>query len=251
MRRASGSARILCATLAVLAVPQRAAAQLDTQLWSEFNLTWIQSSQLTLGVDVEPKVLVSSQDPGWATLDVTPSIEYTRGEWFDVLGEVLVGRTKQTDDLSSTEITPRIGFRLHFLSNLRDRLEKERRPKRRLVIKDLLRFEWRNLHYSDGRDDSSTGRVRNRLEFLFPVTKNRITDDGATYLLADAEWFWPFEEPGERFASKQRVRGGVGYRRSFAWRFEALYIWDRARDSADDTFSSSDQAFDLRIRRVW
>jgi hypothetical protein len=106
----------------------------------------------------------------------------------------------QTDDLSSTEVTPRIGLRLHVLSNLRTELEEERRPRQRLT---------------------------------------------------DAEWFWPVDEPDERFPSTQRLRGGIGYRKSFAWRFEAPYVWDRSRDSANAGFTSSDQAFDLKVRRVW
>ena len=55
------------------------------------------------------------------------SIEYKRGQWFDVVSELLVGRTRQTDDLDSTEVTPRIGLRLHLLSNLRDELGREGR----------------------------------------------------------------------------------------------------------------------------
>src|SRR5262245_60080516 len=97
-----------------------AAEQPDMQIWGEIMLDWIKSHSITLKLDIEPKVLVSkpSDDPGWATLDVTPSIEYSRGNWFDIVGELLVARTRQTDDLDSTEITPRIGFRFHVLSNL-------------------------------------------------------------------------------------------------------------------------------------
>ena len=108
-----------------------------------------------------------------------------------MVGEVLVGRTRQTDDLDSTEVTPRIGFRLHFLSNLREELVKEKRPKRRLVIRDLVRLEWRNLYYSTDKPSSSTARLRNRIETLWPVNKQRITDNGASYLMADWEWFIP------------------------------------------------------------
>jgi len=128
-------------------MPLSVDAQPDFQLWTNFSFDWNPGHRTTIGVDAEPKVLLwaPAGDPGWATLDVTPSIEYKRGQWFDVIGELLVGRTKQTDDLDSTELTPRIGFRLHLLSNLRDDLGKERRPKRRLILRDFLRFEYRNL----------------------------------------------------------------------------------------------------------
>jgi hypothetical protein len=230
-----------------------AADQPEFQLWGNVTLDWIQSHQLTLGVDIEPKVLVSkpSDDPGWATLDVTPSVEYTRGAWFDTVGELLVARTRQTDDLNSTEITPRVGFRFHILSNLENDFLKEKLPKRRLVVRDLIRLEWRNLYYSTGKPDSSSVRLRNRVEMSYPMTGRRLTDDGATYVTGDAEWFWTEEDPDERFASKQRVRVGIGHRQSRSWRMKALFIWDRSRNTAADGFTTSDYAVDLRVRHVW
>src|SRR6476646_1143827 len=121
-------------------------------MWADFKMQWVKSDQLTLGLHVEPKVLVSkpSGDPGWATVDVTPSVEITRGNWIDVIGEMLIARTKQTDNVDSTEFTPRLGFRFHLLSNLRDLLSKERQPARRLVLRNLVRFERRNLYSSVG-----------------------------------------------------------------------------------------------------
>ena len=165
---------------------------------------------------------------------------------------MLVGRTKQSDDLDSAEFTPRIGFRLHLLSNLRQQIAKERRPRRRLVLRDLVWVEWRHLDYSTDKPDSSTVRLRNRFECLFPINRPRITDNGASYLAADWEWFIPLGDPDERFANRQRVvRAGLGYRRSVAWHFEARYVWNRARNTIDAPFTSTDQAIDLTIKRVW
>jgi len=241
------------AIVIVIGIPWEGRAQTNTQLWANFTVNWIKSHRVTMGVDAEPKVLVSAPagDAGWATLDITPSLEYSRGEWFDMVGELLVGRTKQTDDLDSSELTPRIGFRLHLLSNLRHEIVKERRPRRRLVLRDLLRLEWRHLYYSTEKPDASTIRLRNRLESLWPINRPRITDDGAWYLTADWEWFIPVDDPDERFASRQRVRGGIGYRRNYAWRLEARYVWNRSRNTIDDPFTSTDHAIDLTMKRVW
>src|SRR5262245_38529561 len=89
-----------------------ATAQPDKQLWAELTLQWVKAPSLTFSVDVEPKLLVAKQpdEPGWATLDVTPKAEYTRGKWFDIVGELHVGRTRQTDDQDSFEVTPRLGL---------------------------------------------------------------------------------------------------------------------------------------------
>ena len=242
----------LAVVLGALGVPRESRAQADLQAWGNLTFDWIKSHRVTIGVKVEPKVLVS---PGGRAGLGHPRrhavVRVPRGEWFDMVGELMVGRTNQTDDLDSTELTPRIGFRLHLLSNLRQQIVKEQRPKRRLVLRDLLRLEWRNLYYSTDKADSSTVRLRNRLESLWPINRPRITDNGVAYLNADWEWFIPFDDPDERFANRQRVRAGLGYRRSFAWRFEAMYVWNRSRNTVDEPFTSTDHAIDLTMKRVW
>jgi Protein of unknown function (DUF2490) len=248
-RRAFNTIAMLVAVL----TPIAAAAQPDKQLWAEVKLDWIKNNRLTFGVDTEPKVLVSkpADDPGWSALDVTPSIEYTANKWFDVVGELQVGRTRQTNDVDSTEVAPRVGLQFHILSNVIDAFDKENRPRRRFVLSNLLRLEWRNLYYSNDQPDSSTRRLRDRVEVLYALNRRRITDDGATYLHSDVEWFWPRNDPDERFANQQRIRAGVGYRHSFSWRFEALYVWNRSRNSANEGFTSAYHALDLQVKRVW
>jgi hypothetical protein len=244
---------VMTALLVAVLSASPAAAQTDTQIWGELTLDWIKSHTWTFAVDVEPKVLVARQpdEPGWATLDITPKAEYVRGKWLDVVGELHAGRTRQTDEQDSYEVTPRIGFRFHLLSNIVDELIKERQPRRRLVLRNFARVEWRNLYYSDSTPQSSTVRYRDRVETLFPLNRPRVTDNGALYAAADAEWFWTHHDPSERFASKQRTRAGIGYRWSYAWRVETLYVWDRSRDSAHSAFTTNAKAVDIRLWRVW
>jgi hypothetical protein len=186
------------------------------------------------------------------TLDLTPSVEFSHGKWLDVLGELLVGRTRQNDDLNSTEITPRVGLRLHILSNLREDLVKEKRPTHRVVLRNLARLEARNLFYSaTDKPNKSTVRFRDRVELMCALTRPRVTDNGAIYALGDVEWFWQLDDVSERYANKQRVRGGLGYRHSSAWRFEGLLIWDRSRNTIDEPFKRSDLVVDLTVKRVW
>jgi len=71
-----------------------------------------------------------------------------------------------------------------------------------------MRLEWRNLYYSDDTPQSSTLRVRDRIELEIPVNRLRTTDDGVIYASSDAEWFWTPTDPSEGYASKQRVRAG-------------------------------------------
>lgn len=84
-----------------------------------------------------------------------------------------------------------------------------------------------------------------------PLNKERLTDDGARYLVSDWEWFIPLSDQEERFANKQRIRAGLGYRRSFKWRFEAIYIWTRSRNSLEDGFNTSGNMINVRVKRVF
>jgi hypothetical protein len=183
---------------------------------------------------------------------VTPNVEYSLKSWLDIVADTTVGRTMQSDDVDSTEVTPRLGVRFHVFSRAQKFRVLEQAPLRRIVLRDLVRVESRNFFYSGADVDSdSTVRFRNRLEFLVPLNKARITDDGARYLLADWEWFMPIDDPEERFANRQRVRAGLGYRRSFNWRYELLYIWTRSRDAIDEGFSTNENIIDVRVKRVF
>ncbi len=249
------SCRAALTLLVALALPCIALAQTDAQLWGEIILNWVKSDRLTYELSIEPKVLVAAPagDPDWATLDATPTVEYGLKRWLDLVGELATGYTAQTDDLNSFELSPRAGVRFHLFSRDLPKVvhARERPPRRKVVVRDLLRIEWRKLFYNQNKSMSPTWRVRNRLEFLVPVNKDRLTDDGTRYLMADWEWFVPVEDVRERFANKQRIRAGFGYRPSFTWRFEALYIWGRSRNTASEGFSTSDNIIDFRLKRIF
>ena len=228
-------------------------AQTTTQLWGNLTFDWVKSERLVYELDVEPKVLLDAapDEPGWRNLDLTPNVEFSPRPWLDLVAEATVGRTVQTDDLSSTEVTPRLGVRFHLFSRAQKFRVLEQAPRRRLVVRDLLRVESRNFFYSGDEPSESTVRVRNRLEVLLPINKPRITDDGARYWLADWEAFLPLDDPSERFANRQRVRAGIGYRRSFKWRYELVYIWTRSRNTIDEGFSTTENIIDVRVKRVF
>jgi hypothetical protein len=240
------------ALLLVLATP--ASSQTNGQLWGTVTFNWLQSDRLTYELELEPKVLVAAPagEPGWANLDVTPNIEYALRSWLDGVGELATGYTWQTDDVNSFELSPRIGVRFHLTT--RDLptgpLKRERLPRHRIVVRNLVRFEARNLFYNTGETDSVV-RFRNRLELQVPLNRERVTADGARYVMADWEWFVPLDDPKERFANRQRVRTGIGYRRSLNWRIEALYIWTRSRDTTEDDFHTSDNILNFRVKRVF
>ncbi len=237
----------------LLAASNPAAAQSTTQLWINTTFDWVKTDRLTYSLDVEPKVLLSAppDQPGWRNLDITPSIEYSPKKWLDVVGDLIAGMTHQTDDVSSTELTLRGGVRFHLFSRQERLVRHEQLPKRRLVIRDLARWEWRNFFYTDDQPNSSTGRFRNRLELLYPINRGNLSADGTIHAIADWEWFIPIADPSERFANRQRVRFGTGYRRNRSWRYTGLYIWTRSRDTTDEPFTTSENIINFQVKRVW
>src|SRR4051794_35395591 len=112
-------------------------AQTNSQVWANITFDWVKPSGVTYEIDFEPKTLLSAppEQPGWSNLDITPSVEYPVTNTIDLVGEVVVGRTKQTDDLDTTEVTARGGVRFHLLSRQRRLLLNEKLPKRRLIIR--------------------------------------------------------------------------------------------------------------------
>jgi hypothetical protein len=250
-------AAIACSALAsVLSIAAPVCAQTNTQLWGNLTLDWVASESLTYELDIEPKVLIAApaDEPGWWSIDLTPNVEYAVRHWLDLIGEIGTGYTRQTDDVTSLELTPRAGVRLHLFSrDLPRRIQvPERPPKRRAVLRNRILVEARTLFYSGGSSDTdSTVRFRNRLEFLIPLNKEKLTDDGARYFLSDWEWFVPIGDPAERFANRQRIRAGYGFRPDAKWRYELLYIWSRSRDTTDEDFRTSDNIIDIRVKRVF
>jgi Protein of unknown function (DUF2490) len=254
--------RSLASVIALLGVVtvSPAPAQTNFQLWGNLTFDWVRSDRLVYELDVEPKALLAAPEgePDWYNLDVTPNVEYSPKNWVDLVAESVIGRTKQTDDVDTWEVTPRVGARFHLFSRgvptrVPTRLQPiERPPTRRLVVRNLVRVEWRNFFYGGaGSGSDHSVRFRNRLEFLVPLNTEKLTDDGARYLLADWEWYIPLDDVEERFANKQRIRTGFGYRRNFHWRFEVLYIWTRSRNTIEDGYTTSDNAINIRVKRLF
>lgn len=244
----------------LLTAPAEARAQANLQLWGTLALDWVKSDRLAYELEFEPQVLLAAPEgePAWRSFNATPNAEYAAKKWLDLVAELPLSYTKQTDDMNTFELSGRAGARFHLFSRgvptkVSSRpIQKELPPARRIVVRDLVRLESRNFFYmGSGSGSSSSVRFRNRLEVLAPLNKESLSEDGARYFLADWEWFIPLEDPDERFASKQRVRAGFGYRRSFAWRFEVLYIWNRSKNTIDEGYSTSDNIVDIRIKRVF
>src|SRR4051794_24651617 len=92
---------VVIASAGALLTAANASAQTNGQVWANVTFDWVKQSGVTYEIDFEPKALVSAppEQPGWSNLDITPSIEYPVSNTVDLIVDMTLGRTKQTDDL--------------------------------------------------------------------------------------------------------------------------------------------------------
>jgi hypothetical protein len=242
--------------LGLLACASRAAAQLTGEVWGNLTIDWLASERLVYSLDVEPKVQVTAvtKQARFVNVDLWPTVDFAAVGWLDLHGEFLTGFSNEQDGSKTTELTERMGLRLHILSRLiqerhaRAGAEREAQPRRRGTIGTLLRVEHRDLLSSDSSNTSSW-RFRARAELAYPLNRPKLTANGTIYLTSDTELFVPMSDDSQQGRIEQwRLRNGLGYRMNFRTRLEALYIWTTKRDSETDHFATDSQAIDLRIK---
>lgn len=242
-----GLKRVLVPFLLCQAAGEAPAQTTSGQIWANFTLDHPKGERLVFEVDLEPKAQFSGSDT-WRGVDVTPAAEYYPNRWLDLVGETAFARTRQSNAVSSFEVTPRVGVRLHLLSNLRT-MRPGPRPLGRVSVANLARVEWRNFWYSDDTPSSHETRLRNRLELKVGLNHAELSLDKTLYLIADFEFFVPLsDDVPERFATKRRTRAGLGYCRDPKWRFEALYIRDGTRTTDEGSFTTAANIVDFRLK---
>jgi hypothetical protein len=258
MKQQTGSIFVLL-FLCAIAIPiqsnaQESAQEASKQLWANLILSLPKSEKLYIEYDIEGARQVSGGEP-WKYLYGTGLVEYYPSGYFDLTGEVSTGFTRQSREEDSFEATVRLGVRFHLLSQIfNSSLVKEIRPERmsgkKLGISFLSRIERRKFWYSGDRPSFDDLRWRNRLEFKFALNEPSLANDGVWYLMADGEYFTPIgdDKAPERFATKYRLRLGLGYRLSYKWRFEVLAMRDEARETLEDEIEVDAYMLDLRLK---
>jgi hypothetical protein len=225
-------------------------AQAAGQLWGTGTVTWLATDRLQVRVQVEPEaqLIVPSGQPTFFSVDTTPRALFIVAPWIDVLGEIDFGTKNQSNEVNTTSVTPRIGVQLHILSRILAGgggrgAEREPESRLRLDFRSLLRLEDEQQKSSTDSSFSSSWTFRDRFRVAYPLNRPKVTSSGAVYVTTDAEAFVPLDGG---FINQLRVRSGIGYRRSFPWRFEALYIWTGERSYPSDPLAVKNHALDLR-----
>lgn len=227
-------------------------------MWATGAVRWLATDRWSFVVTAEPRdqLIVPDDQPTFISFDSTPRVLYVVAPWIDVLGEIDFQVKHESDDVDTHSVTPRVGVQLHILSRIlnggagRVAANREPQPERRLNFRTLLRFEDQRGPSSDeaatpstslGAD--STWLFRDRFSVAYPLNRPKTTANGAIYLTTDSEAFVLLDGG---VLNQFRIRSGVGYRRSFPWQFETLYIWRRDRTDAG-TWITKYHALDFRV----
>jgi len=224
------------------------------QIWANLILARPTSQKLYLEYDIEGAYEVSDEDP-FKSLFGTGLVEYYPKPWLDLTGELVTGFSWLSAEENSFEASVRLGARFHlgnsvFWAWLPEKNRPEILPKKRYSAGVLLRLEHRNFWYSTDRPSTADLRFRVRPEVKLALNKPNLATDGVWFLVADWEWFVPLgnDEAAERFATKGRARFGIGYRHSYAWRFDILAMRDEARETLEDAIAVEAYMIDLRVK---
>jgi hypothetical protein len=241
-------------TFSSVSSAEEPSGETSKQIWANFILSRPKSEKLYFEYDIEGARQVSGGDP-WRYIYGTGLVEYYPNGWVDLTGELTTGFTKQSAEENSFEATVRAGIRLHlinqiFNSSLVTEIRPERMSGKKVNLSLLSRIERRNFWYNGDRPSSDDVRWRNRIEFKFAINEPNFSTDGVWYLMADAEYFSYIgdDKPPERFASKRRIRLGLGYRHSYEWRFEVLAMRDEARETLEAEIEVDAYMLDLRLK---
>lgn len=210
-------------------------AQSTQQVWAEYMLNYPFANNFNLENALTYSTLLGT--PKWRAYDYSGALEWSVSSHVDVMAQVVVSYTNQTDNYNTLELRPILGTRIHFT------------PDKRIQSRLLLRVEQRNFKNLETEEWESVFRPRARAEILVPINKKSYYEDKLWYGITDVEVLFKTEDVEERFANRFRWRIGAGYRLTYNLRFEFLYMLQQSKNAIDDDFETSDNIFRFRVKQ--
>lgn len=174
--------------------------------------------------------------PRWRELSYAATVEWAVSQTVELVAQTSVSYTQQTESYNTVEIRPALGTRLYLT------------PSRRIQTRLLLRVEQRNFKNLQTQEWDHVFRPRARAEVIVPITQDSYFKDNLWYALGDVEWLFATTDVEERFANRFRMRLALGYRLNYSLRFELMYMLQQSRNGIDDTFTSTDTMYRIRLK---
>lgn len=207
----------------------------DRQFWQDVVLDY-QLGKNLLETEMSYQTLLAKENK-WYSLNISPAYERSINKYFDLISALPLSYTVQTDTSNSFEVRAMIGGRVYFT------------PGKRIETRFTYRFEYRFFHDVSMSEWVKSTRSRFRAEVIVPINRPNYYSDKMLYCLGDIEVFSTVDkEVEERYANRFRMRLGGGYRLSYNWRFEAIYMLQQSRNNVEDGYNSVDNILRLRVK---
>jgi len=211
-------------------------AQTGTQLWAEWQISYPYGTRFLVENTFAYQTLLSKGE-SWTSLSISPVFEFTWLPAVELVSEIPIGRTRQTDSKSSFEISPIVGARFHITQN------------RRFNTRILTRYQSRNFQDMETGEWEFKGRIRLKGELWVSINGPNLFVDKLWYAFADYEEFLVIDEQvNERYANLRRARLGIGYRLSYKHRFDLAFTLQKSRDEINNQFESIDNVIQLKYK---
>jgi hypothetical protein len=204
------------------------------QLWLDYDPNY-PMGKWTFDLEISPHF--GSGESKWSEINVTPNWEYAATTWLDLGTGVGLSYAHQTEDYDTFEANPYVLIRPYYFT---------KRGVRGIKLVDQLRFDYRAQYTIKTGERANSGRIRNRIQAWIPINKNNILVPGNWHAIVDVEAFYNFKDLDERFSSRLRIRAGAGYRHSNAWRYQLIFTLQRARDTIEEDFNTTDIILNFR-----
>ena len=240
MRNGFGKLGLLTLIFLILLSPSHKLKAQDesastTQLW----LFWHHNHTLTQRLRYIGDIGYRQELPyeNWIRMNFKPGIQWSAESIVDLAGGIGFYYTTQKVLPNSFELRPWQGVKVHWPSLGRFYFDHTARLEQRFN-RSLGNFE----HWS------SVIRARYRLNLVFPINHNGITDK-TFYTRINAEFFWNMGRSiEERYVNKNRYAMGFGYRFNPKLRLEMYYLAEQSRAFSEEGFRVNSHIIQVSLR---
>jgi len=204
------------------------------QLWFDYEPIWPLSKRWILDWDNGTRFIVTS--PSLVQLRLQPTMEFGMSKWMDLTGGVWLIYTNKFEAADLFETRPIVGIRL------------KQNAWRGIKLSNYFRAEYRIRTDLSGGETMRATRFRNRIGGVAPINNRNLSDDNTWYVVVDTERFWQRDvNVDDGFLSRQRFRAGIGRRKNSTWSYELLYIYQRSKNTATESFVTFDNILNFRV----
>jgi hypothetical protein len=148
----------------------------------------------------------------WDKIGVQPSVEVGLARWAELLTQVQVDYVYQALDVNTLELRPSVGLKLIAV------------PSSRVILRNRTLLEWRDLIYLVGNTNSTSWRLRDRIEGRVALNHRSFDQNRLLYSISDVEGLLNLDTaPDERFLDRFIFTLGLGFRFDYTWRLEVAW----------------------------